>query len=103
MYRYSGFFPPIRESVLTPETLTQNSDVLTPEAVVPIIEGIKENGEVFPVTESNAVVADALNSSLDEFFYQPGIDVNRPRVYSNATERAGVPAPLPQSPPVQTG
>lgn len=74
MAEYSGFFPPIRESVLTPETLTKNSDVLTPEAVEPIIEGIKENGEVFPVTESNAVVADALNSALDEFFYQPGVD-----------------------------
>lgn len=77
MAKYSGFFPPIRESVLTPETLTQNSDVLTPESVVPIIEGVKENGKVFPVTESNAVVADALNSTLDEFFYQPGVDVKQ--------------------------
>jgi len=77
MAEYSGFFPPIRESVLTPEVLTQNSDVLTPDAVVPIIEGVKENGKVFPVTESNAVVADALNSSLDEFFYQPGVDVKQ--------------------------
>ncbi|MCC2028075.1 sugar ABC transporter substrate-binding protein [Microbacterium sp. YMB-B2] len=75
MSKYSGFFPPIRESVLTPEVLTQNSDVLTPEAVEPIIEGIKENGKVFPVTESNAAVTDALNSSLDEAFYQPGVDV----------------------------
>jgi multiple sugar transport system substrate-binding protein len=77
MAKYSGFFPPIRESVLTPETLTKNSDVLTPEAVVPIIEGVKDNGKVFPVTESNAVVADTLNSTLDEFFYQPGIDVKQ--------------------------
>lgn len=77
MAKYSGFFPPIRESVLTPEVLTQNSDVLTPEAVVPIIEGVKDNGKVFPVTESNAVVADALNSALDEFFYQPGVDVKQ--------------------------
>ncbi|MGF2949189.1 ABC transporter substrate-binding protein [Microbacterium alcoholitolerans] len=77
MAEYSGFFPPIRESVLTPEVLTQNSDVLTPEAVVPIIEGVKENGKVFPVTESNAAVADALNSSLDEYFYQPGADVKQ--------------------------
>jgi len=77
MAEYSGFFPPIRESVLTPEILTKNSDVLTPEAVVPIIEGVKENGKVFPVTQSNAAVADALNSSLDEFFYQPGIDVKQ--------------------------
>ncbi|WP_300265445.1 sugar ABC transporter substrate-binding protein [Microbacterium sp.] len=77
MAKYSGFFPPIRESVLTPEVLTQNSEVLTPEAVVPIIEGVKENGKVFPVTESNAVVADALNSSLDEYFYQPGVDVKQ--------------------------
>lgn len=75
MAQYSGFFPPIRESVLTPEVLTQNSDVLTPEAVEPIIDGIKDNGVVFPVTESNAVVTDALNSSLDELFYQPGIEV----------------------------
>jgi len=75
MAKYSGFFPPIRESVLTPETLTKNSEVLTTEAVAPIIDGIKENGEVFPVTESNAVVTDALNSALDEAFYQPGIDV----------------------------
>jgi len=77
MAEYSGFFPPIRESVLTPEVLTQNSDVLTPEAVIPIIEGVKDNGKVFPVTESNAAVADALNSSLDEFFYQPGVDIEQ--------------------------
>lgn len=77
MAQYSGFFPPIRESVLTPETLTKNSEVLTTEAVEPIIDGIKENGSVFPVAESNAVVTDALNSALDEFFYQPGIDVKQ--------------------------
>lgn len=77
MAEYSGFFPPIRESVLTPETLTQNSEVLTPELVTPIIDGIKENGKVFPVAESNAVVTDALNSALDEAFYKPGIDVEQ--------------------------
>lgn len=77
MAEYSAFFPPIRESVLTPEVLTANSEVLTPESVVPIIEGIKDNGQVFPVTKSNAKVTDALNSSLDELFYQPGIDVEQ--------------------------
>lgn len=77
MAQYSGFFPPIRESVLTPEVLTQNSTVLTPELVQPIIDGVKKNGKVFPVTENNAVVADALNSALDEVFYQPGIDVKQ--------------------------
>ncbi|HEU4849183.1 MAG TPA: sugar ABC transporter substrate-binding protein [Terrimesophilobacter sp.] len=75
MEQYSGYFPPIRESVLTPEILTENSKVLTPELVQPIIDGIKKNGKVFPVTPNNAAVADALNSSLDEFLYQPGIDV----------------------------
>lgn len=75
MERYSGFFPPIRESVLTPEILTQNSAVLAPEDVIPVIEGVRENGEVFPVAENNAAVADALNSALDEFLYQPGANV----------------------------
>lgn len=75
MAQYSGFFPPIRESVLTPEILTANSQVLTPELVQPVIDGVKENGQVFPVAENNAAVADALNSSLDEYLYQPGADV----------------------------
>lgn len=77
MEKYSGYFPPIRESVLTPEILTENSKVLTPELVQPIIDGIKKNGKVFPVTPNNSAVADALNSSLDEFLYQPGIDVGQ--------------------------
>lgn len=75
MEKYSGYFPPIRESVLTPEILIQNSKVLTPEMVQPMIDGIKKNGKVFPVAANNAAVADALNSSLDEFLYQPGADV----------------------------
>lgn len=77
MEQYSGYFPPVRESVLTPEILTQNSEVLTPEIVQPVIDGIKENGEVFPVAENDAAVADALNSSLDEYLYQPGADVSQ--------------------------
>ncbi len=77
MAEYSGYFPPIRKSVLTPETLTANSKVLTPELVQPIIDGIVKNGKVFPVTPNNAAVADALNSSLDEFLYQPGVDVKQ--------------------------
>ncbi|MGB4136687.1 MAG: sugar ABC transporter substrate-binding protein [Microbacterium sp.] len=77
MAEYSGFFPPIRKSVLTPEILTKNSKVLSEEDVVPIIEGVKDNGRVFPVTESNAVVTDALNSSLDDHFYKPNVDVKQ--------------------------
>lgn len=77
MEKYSGFFPPIRESLLTPEILTQNSTVLTPELVQPVIDGIKENGKVFPVSANNAAVANALNSSLDEHLYQPEADVQQ--------------------------
>ncbi|HIY66206.1 MAG TPA: sugar ABC transporter substrate-binding protein [Candidatus Agrococcus pullicola] len=75
MAEYSGFFPPIRESLLTPETLSESSPVLTPELVQPVIDGVKENGQVFPVAENDAAVADALNSALDEFLYQPDADV----------------------------
>lgn len=75
MERYSGFFPPIRESVLTPEILTMNSAVLTTEVVEPVIAGVKENGQVFPVAENNAAVTDALNSALDEYLYHPGANV----------------------------
>jgi multiple sugar transport system substrate-binding protein len=75
METYSGYFPPIRKSVLTPEILTENSQVLTPEMVQPLIDGVTENGKVFPVATNNSAVADALNSSLDEFLYQPGVDV----------------------------
>lgn len=77
MEQYSGYFPPIRESLLTPEIFTKNSAVLTPELVQPVIDGIKEHGKVFPVSANNAAVADALNSSLDEFLYQPGADVQQ--------------------------
>lgn len=77
MEKYSGFFPPIRESLLTPEILTQNSEELTPESVQPVIDGIKENGKVFPVSANNAAVADALNTSLDEFVYQPEADLSQ--------------------------
>lgn len=75
MAEYSGYFPPIRESVLTPEILVQNSDVLTEDLVQPLIDGIKTNGHVFPVAENNSAVADALNAALDEYLYQPNIDV----------------------------
>lgn len=75
MAQYSGYFPPIRESLLTAETLSENSPVLKPEHVQPVIDGVKENGKVFPVAENDAAVADALNSALDEYLYQPGADV----------------------------
>lgn len=75
MEQYSGYFPPIRDSLLTPEILTKNSSVLTPELVQPVIDGIKENGEVFPVSANNAAVANALNSALDQSLYQPDADV----------------------------
>ncbi|WP_022919416.1 ABC transporter substrate-binding protein [Ruania albidiflava] len=75
MAEYSGAFPPIRESLLVPETFVENSDVLTTEAVQPIIDGITANGQVFPVAQDNSAVADALNSSLDLNLYQPDADV----------------------------
>ncbi len=75
MAEYSAFFPPIRESLLTPEVLVGSSQVLTPELVQPIIDGVKTNGKVFPVAEDNSAVATTLNSALDEFLYQPGVDV----------------------------
>lgn len=76
MAKYSAYFPPIRESVLTPEILVGASKVLTPELVQPIIDGVKANGQVFPVAANNAAVASELNSSLDEFLYQPGANVS---------------------------
>jgi multiple sugar transport system substrate-binding protein len=75
MAKYSAYFPPIRESLLTPEVLVGASKVLTPELVTPIIDGVKSNGQVFPVAADNSGVATALNSALDEFLYQPGVDV----------------------------
>jgi multiple sugar transport system substrate-binding protein len=75
MAEYSAFFPPIRESLLTPEVLVGSSQVLTPELVQPIIDGVKSNGKVFPVAADNSAVATALNSALDEYLYQPGVDV----------------------------
>ncbi len=75
MATYSGYFPPIRDSILTAETLTANSEVLTPELVQPMIDGVKSSGQVFPVAADNSAVATELNSALDEFFYQPEADV----------------------------
>jgi multiple sugar transport system substrate-binding protein len=75
MAKYSAYFPPIRESLLTPEVLVGSSKVLTPELVQPIIDGVKTNGKVFPVAADNSAVATALNSALDEYLYQPGVDV----------------------------
>ncbi|MBX3030742.1 MAG: sugar ABC transporter substrate-binding protein [Chloroflexi bacterium] len=75
MAKYSAYFPPIRESLLTPEVLVGASLVLTPELVAPMIDGVKTNGKVFPVAADNSAVATALNRALDEHLYQPGVDV----------------------------
>jgi multiple sugar transport system substrate-binding protein len=75
MQKYAGSFPPIRESLLTPEILSAGSAILTPDLVRPITDGVKSGGKVFPVAASNAAVANALNSSLDEFLYKPDADV----------------------------
>ncbi|WP_281882434.1 ABC transporter substrate-binding protein [Agromyces rhizosphaerae] len=73
--RLAQFFPPARESLLTTDVLVGSSTILTPELVQPIIDATLSSGRIFPVAENNAAVADALNSSLDEFVYVPDADL----------------------------
>lgn len=73
--KLARFFPPARESLLTPETIAAASPLLTEELVAPIVEAVVETGEIFPVAPNAAAVADALDSTLDEHVYGSGADI----------------------------
>lgn len=74
--RLAQFYPPARESLLTTDVVVGSSTILTPELVQPIIDAIKTDGRIFPVAANAAAVAEALNSSLDEFVFTPGADLS---------------------------
>ncbi|MGO1768998.1 MAG: ABC transporter substrate-binding protein [Microbacterium sp.] len=69
------FFPPSRESLLTPEVVVGDSPVLTDELVQPIIDAVKESGRIFPVATNAADTAEALDTSLDEYVYTADADL----------------------------
>jgi multiple sugar transport system substrate-binding protein len=73
--KLAEFFPPTRASVLTPDVIAATSPLLTPELVTPIVDALKSTGQVFPVAKDNSKVADALNSTLDQYVYQPNADI----------------------------
>lgn len=74
--RISRFFPPARTSLLNAEVLAESSGLLTAEDLAPIVESITERGRIFPVAPNGASVANALDSSLDEFVYTPEADLD---------------------------
>jgi len=82
--KISRFFPPSRASLLSAEVLAQSSGLLSAEQLEPVVEAISGNGHIFPVAPNGARVANALDSSLDEFVYTPEADLDEalPRVCS---------------------
>lgn len=82
--RISRYFPPSRSSLLNPEVLAQSSGLLSAEQLDPVVDAILGSGHIFPVAPNGARVANALDSSLDEFVYTPDADlaVALPRVCS---------------------
>ncbi|WP_152354700.1 ABC transporter substrate-binding protein [Brachybacterium subflavum] len=73
--KISQFFPPARESLLNAEVLAESSGLLTAEDLEPIVESITTKGRLFPVASNGARVANALDSSLDEFVYKQDVDL----------------------------
>lgn len=73
--RISKFFPPARKSLLNADVLAQSSGLLSPQQLEPIVASITTKGRIFPVAPNNASVANALNSSFDEFVYRPDADL----------------------------
>lgn len=68
-------YPPTRKSLLTPEILAGDSEVLTEDMVQPIVEATTETGRIFPVAVNDAEVADALNRALDKYVWQENADI----------------------------
>lgn len=73
--KISRYFPPARASLLNAEVLAESSGLLTADQLVPIVESITDKGNIFPVASHGARVANALDSSLDEFIYTPDADL----------------------------
>lgn len=73
--RISRFFPPARESLLSAEVLAESSGLLSAQDLEPIVDSITTNGRIFPVAPNGASVANALDSSFDEFVYRPDADL----------------------------
>ena len=74
--RISTYFPPARTSLLGAEVLAESSGLLTAQDLEPIVESITTKGRIFPVAPNAAGVANALDSSLDEFVYRPDADLD---------------------------
>lgn len=73
--KISRYFPPSRSSLLNAEVLAQSSGLLSAEQLDPVVDAILGSGHIFPVAPNGARVANALDSSLDEFVYTPGADL----------------------------
>lgn len=69
------FYPPTRESLLSPKVLVGRSTILTEDMVQPIVDATKKTGKIFPVAVDDAKVADALNRSLDTNVWKDGVDI----------------------------
>lgn len=75
--RISRFFPPARRSLLNAGVLAESSGLLSAEDLEPIVDSITTKGRIFPVAPNAASVANALDSSFDEFVYRPDTDLNQ--------------------------
>lgn len=74
--RISKFFPPARESLLNAEVLAESSGLLSAQDLEPIVTSITTKGRIFPVAPNAASVANALDSSFDEYVYRPDADLD---------------------------
>lgn len=74
--KLAQFYPPARESLLNTDVLIGTSTILTDELIQPIIDAIISSGQILPVAPNAAAVANGLNSSLDEFVFNPDVDLD---------------------------
>jgi multiple sugar transport system substrate-binding protein len=74
--RISRYYPPARSSLLNAKVLAESSGLLTPRQLEPIVRSIAKRGQIFPVARNGARVANALDSSFDEFVYVPDVDLD---------------------------
>jgi len=68
-------YPPTRESLLKPEVLAGDSEVLTEDMVQPIVEATKKTGKIFPVAVNDAQVADEMSRALNKHVWQENADI----------------------------
>lgn len=73
--KLAEFFPPSRDSLLTPSVLASASPLLSKDQLTPIVEAARKYGIIRPTTKNSSRVEDTLNSAMNQYLWKPNANI----------------------------